>query len=348
MLDSPGQRCRCWVTRVVTDALRPPILASARAPAGIGDVRGCVEAGVVEIAPREPKIRRDQQLSCKLLSVIKLTELLVTRGFSSAAKTKLVRHQDRRMDVKMLRRRGFFEFYQRTQAKEVFNCAQIVSFIGDDNGRAIFCGVYEVRGVLPPESFNVPAGFPYPQYVIGPGGLEYDLEKEKGFEDLEDRVVIDWGDAPLAWHQWFKDREVVEVLPAGYVMEWPGYPDVLLSHADLRAIVEKREANREWFRRLSAVAGVYCILDKKTGDQYVGSAYGKDGIWGRWRQYAENIHGGNVVLEQRCASCPDLADHLQYSILQTLPSSTAKDQVLLIESTYKRKLGSRAFGLNAN
>ncbi len=251
------------------------------------------------------------------------------------------------MDVKMLRRRGFFDFYQRTQSKDVFRCEQIVSFIGGEFGRAIFCGVYRVKEGRAVDAFPVPAGFPYPEYVSGAGFL-YDLEKQTAYADLEGRIVIDWGDAPLAWHQWYQEKEVVEVLPAGFVMDWPGYQDVLLPHADLKAIVDNPVANREWFRRLSAVAGVYCILHEASGEQYVGSACGKEGIWGRWKHYAETVHGGNVLLKERCETVPGFKDRLLYSILQTLPTSTSRDDVLAVESSFKRKLGSRAFGLNAN
>ena len=44
---------------------------------------------------------------------------------------------------------------------------------------------------------------------------------------------------------------------------------------------------------LSAVNCIYLISDKKTGQQYVGSTYGKDGVWGRWQGYANTIHNGN-------------------------------------------------------
>ncbi len=35
----------------------------------------------------------------------------------------------------------------------------------------------------------------------------------------------------------------------------------------------------------------------KTGKQYVGSAYGGDGIWHRWVRYAKDGHGGNKEIK---------------------------------------------------
>jgi hypothetical protein len=86
---------------------------------------------------------------------------------------------------------------------------------------------------------------------------------------------------------------------------------------------------------------VYCILHEPTGEQYVGSACGREGIWGRWQSYAENVHGGNVILKERCETVPGFKDGLLYSILQTSPTSTSKDEVLAIEASYKKKLGTR-------
>lgn len=281
--------------------------------------------------------------------MISLTELLTTRGFKNPDRTKIVRHQDNRVDMRLLRRRGLFEFYQRTQAKDVFNCDQVVSLIGDENRRAVFCGVYTVEGrrqLETSEAIDVPAGFP--RELLGAGGYLYELAKVSGFEALEDRVVIDWGDAPLAWAQWYRDREVVEILPAGYVMEWPGYSSVRLALPDLQAIARNETANREWVRHLSSVAGVYCILHAKSGELYVGSASGKDGIWGRWRSYADTVHGGNALLRSRCESVSGFCESLLFSILQTLPSNSTREEVVAAESCMKEKLGSRAFGLNAN
>ncbi|MGC3998057.1 MAG: GIY-YIG nuclease family protein [Anaeromyxobacter sp.] len=281
--------------------------------------------------------------------MISLTELLSSRGFRNLERTKIVRHQDHRVDMRMLRRRGLFEFYQRTQAKDVFNCDQIVSFIGDENRRAIFCGIFGVDGkrqIEPGARLKVPPGFPVE--LLEGATLLYELRELSGFEALEDRVVIDWGDAPLSWAQWYKDREIVEVLPAGYVMDWPGYHQVRLAFQDLRAIAANEAANREWVRRLSSVAGVYCILHTRTGELYIGAACGKEGLWGRWRTYASTVHGGNVLLQSRSETVAGFADDLVFSILQTLPSGSSKDEVVAAESCMKEKLGARAFGLNAN
>jgi hypothetical protein len=100
---------------------------------------------------------------------------------------------------------------------------------------------------------------------------------------------------------------------------------------------------------LAAVAGVYLIVDQRTGKQYVGSASGEGGILSRWTAYASTGHGGNKQLMQPLAVAPGYArEAFTFTILHTLPRSMTRTEVLDYESKYKRKLGSRAFGLNSN
>jgi hypothetical protein len=174
------------------------------------------------------------------------------------------------------------------------------------------------------------------------------LEEVGGFEDLKGRVVIDWGGAALTWHQWLAEKEVIEILPAGYVREFPGYLDFVLSYEELVAIINNPDSNREWHRMLSAVAGVYLIADLKTGRQYVGSAAGKDGLLGRWAVYARTPNGGNKLLRELFTEDNGYATNFQYTILRTLPRTLTIPEVVRFEVLYKRKLGTRAFGLNSN
>jgi hypothetical protein len=107
-------------------------------------------------------------------------------------------------------------------------------------------------------------------------------------------------------------------------------------------------AHRDWQSSLSAVAGIYLILAETTGEQYVGSAYGLTGIWGRWQQYALNGHSNNKLLKQIINGNSAYPGAFRYSVLQVLPKSTKDKEVIRWESQYKLKLGSRATGLNAN
>jgi len=99
---------------------------------------------------------------------------------------------------------------------------------------------------------------------------------------------------------------------------------------------------------LSSVAGIYLIVDLSDGSQYIGSAYGKDGILGRWTQYANSYHGGNEKLIKLLKDEPERYKKFQFCILRTLPKSMTDVQVIAYEQLYKNKLGTRTFGLNIN
>jgi hypothetical protein len=54
---------------------------------------------------------------------------------------------------------------------------------------------------------------------------------------------------------------------------------------------------RRWADVLRSGRGIYLLVHRETGQQYVGSAYGVDGLLGRWKSYADG-HGGNVGLKE--------------------------------------------------
>lgn len=274
-----------------------------------------------------------------------IVELLKLRGLDDAKKIKFVRHQDQRYDVYDLMTSGHLETYQACQSKPVLDCDYMVSFIGLPHGRARLYGVYQILGRCHVSEVQLPDDYPNDE---NPNNYYYSLSKVAGFEDLEERVVINWGASTRSWHQWLRPKEVTEVLPAGYARPFPGYLDFVLGYHELDRIVGHPEANREWITALSNVAGVYLILHQRTGAQYIGSASGAAGIFGRWVTYASNGHGGNKLLQQACAQDKDAFRGFKFSVMRTLPKSMTQKEVVAYENLYKEKLGSRAFGLNGN
>ena len=88
--------------------------------------------------------------------------------------------------------------------------------------------------------------------------------------------------------------------------------------------------------------GVYLLTCPKTKEQYVGSATGDAGFWGRWQEYVQTGHGGNVALKSR-----DPSDY-QVSILEVAGTSASTDDVKTMEGRWQCKLQSREMGLNRN
>jgi hypothetical protein len=280
---------------------------------------------------------------------IGVLDLLRLCGLPSEGRMKMVRHQDKRYPPGELMRRGWLDAYQSFQKASVFDRVDyVLSFVGAGRTLARFVGVYKVIGCRPGPEGALPPGCPHHEWLT-PRYNYYQLERMPGYEELEHRLVVDWGGGVLAWHQRASNKPIVQLLPPGQRLElFEDYLDFTLTHSELRYLFRHADANSEWRARLGAVAGVYLVLASTTGHQYVGSAYGVDGIWGRWAAYARDGHGGNVQLQELLTANPAYPDAFMYSVLQILPRSTARAEVFRWEARHKQKLGSSSTGLNCS
>jgi hypothetical protein len=249
---------------------------------------------------------------------------------------KVLRHRDLETDLWERRRSGTFGDYQDWQSWDVFGHAKyIISFIAERNRYAKFVGVWQVDGKLKNPK----------------GGFRYTTLEIPGYTELEGRLVVEWGEGTRSWAQWLHaagDKTVTELLPENYVMDFPGFYNFTLSYDQLTTLIANPDSNREWQRMLSSVSGVYVVLHQATGKQYIGSAYGLGGIWGRWASYANSPSGGNLLLRKLLDEDSEGHKSFQFSLLRVLESGATKDEVLGQEALLKRKLGSRNFGLNSN
>jgi hypothetical protein len=98
-----------------------------------------------------------------------------------------------------------------------------------------------------------------------------------------------------------------------------------------------------WIDVLRSVRGVYLLVHRTKGDQYVGSASGADGFFGRWKNYADG-HGGNVAMKELGAPAEDY----DAAILEVVGSDAAESDIIAREELWKVKLGTRVKGLNRN
>ncbi len=254
-------------------------------------------------------------------------------------RVKIVRHKSKNMDYRrhVLKDRNAALRYQEKQGEDVFSkCEYIVSFFGLERSQSVMFGVFEVVGK--------------PKFIDD--HYYYDLKEVEAFKPLNKRLIIDWGKGMRAWVQIYdkpqKERKVIEILPDGYIDDFKDLLSFTLDHHQLKTLIKHPEANREWWHHLSAVKGVYLILDAETGEQYVGAAYGAEGIWQRWSTYADDPTGGNIRLKKLLEKDPHRYQSFKFSVLQTLPSNADKNTALAAEKFYKEKLGSHAHGLNAN
>jgi hypothetical protein len=290
--------------------------------------------------------------------MLTIKKMLTLYGLDLTDKIKIARHSDTRgIDVHELFHNGEFELYQSYQENNRFkNCNYVVSCLGINNNQALFVGVYEVKEThrvngFPPASTLLPGkDVSFRDKVKLDSRYRYDMEKLPGFEDLERRLVISWTGVAQAWCVDLDTypNEVVQLLPKGYVQDFPGYHDIHLTYRELKEIISDPDANRTWYNALCSIGAVYLIVDTTDGMQYVGSASGRDGLYGRWKEYAKNGHGGDKKLIEILDKEPERVHKFRYAILQTLPAALTRAEANREENKYKEKLGSRAFGLNSN
>ncbi|WP_248928660.1 GIY-YIG nuclease family protein [Paenibacillus hamazuiensis] len=280
-----------------------------------------------------------------------LTQFARWHGLPSDKRVKVVKHKTGEVDLERLKQLDLIEFYQSLQSKEVFrDCDYILSFIGESDNRFIFMGTYEVKGVAHYDqtAHGVPDNFPYPDFLAQPLHY-YTLQKDSFLEEYMNRLVIH--DPNRIWHRWLNEETpipIFEIRPEGFAKPFQGYDEIMLRYNEMKKIMEHPHSNRVWHDMLSHVAGVYLIVDLVDGSQYVGSAYGEEGILGRWKVYARNPSGGNVKLAALLAQDPLRYLQFQYTVLQTLPKTLTMQEVVEVENKFKLKLGTRAFGLNLN
>jgi hypothetical protein len=142
-----------------------------------------------------------------------------------------------------------------------------------------------------------------------------------------------------------EELEVLEILPTSYDGEnFPGYENVTITWKQLNTIIERQK--KDWVTALKNQKGVYLITDKKTGKQYVGSAYGAEMLLHRWTDYSNTGHGGNKRLKE--LRFDYIKENFQYSILETYNSNIPDDLILRREAWWKEALKTREFGLNEN
>jgi len=157
----------------------------------------------------------------------------------------------------------------------------------------------------------------------------------------------------VKFENYYNEFTVEEILREPYSGRiFPGYEDIDLSFDELETIVGHNLP--DWRAALESVKGVYLITDGKTGRQYVGSAYGEQGIWSRWSEYADSGHGGNdelrtLVKKEGVKYCHA---NFRLALLEQRSARTPSEVILNRERFWKDILRTRVThgkqGLNRN
>jgi hypothetical protein len=234
---------------------------------------------------------------------------------------------------------GRFKEWQEHQTRRNFECEKIVSLIHRHSDKWLFAGVWSVQGVTTKADGKK-------------SWFQYSISEVPGIDHLAGRVIVSFSrsfrQSYLQGSRYSDRLTVSQILEERMSMrDFPGYSSVRINFGELRHIVNSDLST--WRSALRSVAGVYLVSDTSCGKHYVGSAYGTEGIWGRWRVYSSVGHGNNAELRNVLAEKGEShARCFQFAILEICDIMATQDEVLTRESHWKSALLSRTFGYNAN
>jgi len=281
------------------------------------------------------------------MSLLTFQALLSIAGVE-LSRVRLYRHQEPTANPYKLWRDHpvDFEIYQSHQSRHrrIETNNYLASFVVTPSVETLFVGLYLSRGwrpVRPSDRYSAPTGW-VGEY--SEKNVFHEFEQQQLLAEFSGRLVIDWGPGTRAvlQHASRKIKPIIEIRRRFKEPEFPGFDGLRLKFVDLENLYPA------WIAHLTSTRGVYLLICNKTGAQYVGSASGDNGFWGRWQQYAKDGHGGNVLMRQ--------AGHMDFSIsvLETARSVDGQDDIWRRETHWKDKLGTRAksdaaeFQLNSN
>lgn len=279
--------------------------------------------------------------------MITLHQILEIYGIKPS-KVRLVRHGNKEIPILQTFHENLprLEVYQSYQIPRKFGQAGAIAvFAPYHKTTALFLGLWDILGCTEHSGFTSNNLAELQKFSLPEGWYEnhvrYDLKRNVTFDDLSERLVIEWGGAPVSWVQ-TKDKEVVELKGKKSIGDFQSFSQIKLNYADLIMLVQFPDTNIVWIKALSSINGVYLIRDTHSGKLYIGSAYGDQGIYGRWSTYAKTGHGGNLKLRDLDPS------NFVFSILEIVSPTSTAEGVIECENRWKEKLGTRQFGLNIN
>ncbi|MCR5020857.1 GIY-YIG nuclease family protein [Ruminococcus sp.] len=283
------------------------------------------------------------------MAILYFSDILKKVGLDPK-KVKLIRHAYSHKNFKKLAERNMIYEYTRHQRKDFSKGYDYwVVFISGKGTLAQLYTVYKAGNYVPDTPDMIPEGSTEEEAgkYTGDGAI-YELTRLDILKEYEGKLTIDWGPSTRKWDQkGTTEKPVISIMPDQKKV-FMGYDEVLLSYDQLKEIVDNKEIYEAWHIALKSVNAIYLIVDTETGKQYVGSAYGEDGLFGRWCCYVNSHHGNNKKMKELICNYPERYHAFQFSILQILPKTIITEDVVKIENKWKARLLSKKFGMNDN
>lgn len=273
---------------------------------------------------------------------------LLKRSNYNLNSTLLIRHSLKHQRFINAYREGFLREYTQKQSPHFFDgYDKVIVFSADEGTTAKYLKSYEIRHGEKPSISQDCSPFllePYKDEIMHP---LFEIDNDPLIQ-YENKLFIEWGKAAVRWYQKGTNEKNITRLANTNQFVFPGYENVILTYNKLKQIIDNRPIYADWHTALSSINAVYAITDCSNGKSYIGSSYNKNGLLGRWSEYAATIHGGNEVFEQLLEQDSTAHLHLQYTILKVLPKDVTALEAVEVENLFKRKLQTIQFGYNHN
>lgn len=281
-------------------------------------------------------------------------DVLARQGVDpTAQQITLMRHKDKRYPLAKYIGTRALNLYQAMQPRRMPEGSLLASFYGHRPGHGLLLGIWRVQAVMPAADAvrqGLTAGSFEPLDENWTGYF-HDLRETDFLAEHRLKLEIEWLGKELAWRRVLRPAEANAAstrYPVSVRQEcavpFSGLTGASLVMSELRIALQ----DAAWQQGLLSASGVYLITDERSGAHYIGSASDRQGLLGRWGNYATSGHGGNTRLVQLLADHPGRELEFRFTVLEALPVNMPKREVIQRESYWKVALGSRAFGMNLN
>ena len=227
---------------------------------------------------------------------------------------------------------GNFKEWQEYQTQKNFERKYILSLIFLNKDEWLFAGIYKSC---------------FAKEVNERCKYKYNTELTDIGSEFIGKLIVDFKKEFRASYLCMENQidkiDLLEITREVAKVEFPGYDRVNISWQELSEVID----TVAWKTALENQKAVYLIVDSSNGKKYVGSAYGEKMLHGRWTDYIQSGHGGNVDL--KTLSFEHIKDNFRYSILEIFKSTTNDETILERETWWKEVLLTRGeFGYNKN